>query len=331
MYKDENEDGGITGLAGLLIQAAAIVAIGVIVASSGCITPAPKQGLAGNRTVIRIGLMPDEATLPYYVAAAEGIFDSYGLNVEIVPFMSAMERDSALISGSIDAAENDPVGVILLRDAGYDIKIVSLELQETPDKMRFAIIASPISDISSVSDLEGKTVAISRNTIIEYITDNLIGDVKVKKTEVKKVPLRLQMLMSGKIDAATLPEPLASYALHQGARLVISDSMLNQTISQTVIVFRADFIDKNPGSVHRFLDAYGEAVRRINTNPERYRALMVEKTHIPKQIASNYTMATYLQPRTYPEADFESVIRWLQRKDLLSRAVSYDDTIWEGE
>ena len=221
-----------------------LILIAIAIACCGCITNTnQEEGGSIVATKIKIGLMPDEATLPYYVAAQEGIFTNHGLDVEIIPFQSAMERDSALIAGEIDAAENDPVGVILMRNAGYDLKIVSLELQETPAKMRFAIIASPASNISSVADLEGKKIAISMNTIIEYITDTLVGDteVKVKKVEVKKVPLRMQMLLSNEIDAATLPEPLASYALYKGAKLVISDSMLNRTISQTVIVFRADF------------------------------------------------------------------------------------------
>jgi len=318
------------GIAIILI----LIAIAVAIACCGCITNTnQEEGGSIAATKMKIGVMPDEATLPYYVAAQEGIFTNHELNVEIIPFQSAMERDSALIAGEIDGAENDPVGVALMRNAGYDLKIVSIELQETPSKMRFAIIASPASDISSVADLNGKKIAISRNTIIEYITDTLVGDtaVELKKVEVKKVPLRMQMLLSNEIDAATLPEPLASYALYKGARLVISDSMLNRTISQTVIVFRADFLNNNSEAVNEFLAAYGEAVNRINANPEKYRALLVEKTHIPPEIASNYTIATYLQPQVYPETDFDTVIHWLRAKNLLHRTVSYEDTIWRGE
>ena len=306
-----------------------LIAIAVVIACCGCIRKPQGGGIAATK--IKIGVMPDEATLPYYVAAQEGIFTNHGLDVEIIPFLSAMERDSALIAGEIDGAENDPVGVALMRNAGYDLKIVSIELQETPAKMRFAILASPASNISSVADLNGKKIAISRNTIIEYITDTLVGDTAVEKVEVKKVPLRMQMLLSNEIDAATLPEPLASYALYKGARLVISDSMLNRTISQTVIVFRADFLNNNSEAVNEFLAAYGEAVKRINANPEKYRALLVEKTHIPPEIASNYTIATYLQPQVYPETDFDTVIHWLRAKNLLHRTISYEDTIWRGE
>lgn len=45
----------------------------------------------------------------------------------------------------------------------------------------------------------------------------------VKKVEVKKIPLRFQMLMEGKVKAAMLPEPLASLAIFQGAKKIEGD------------------------------------------------------------------------------------------------------------
>lgn len=304
--------------------AIALIALIVIAGciSSGCISQEENK--------IKVGVMPDEATLPYYVAEKEGIFTNYGLDVEVVPFLSAMERDSALMAGEIDAGENDPVGVILLQNAGYDARVVGLELQETAEKMRFAIVASPGSNINSIEDLEGKKIAISSNTIIEYLTDTLLGDVHADKVEVKKVPIRMQMLLDNEVDAATLPEPLASYAIFKGAKLIISDDMLTRSVSQTVIVFSADFIKENPESVDKFLDAYGEAVERINSDPESYRALLVEKIRIPEEIAGSYKMATYLQPQPYPREKFEEVLNWMQNKDLVQRDISYEDIVYES-
>ena len=304
--------------------AIALIALIVIAGCifSGCISQEENK--------IKVGVMPDEATLPYYVAEKEGIFTNYGLDVEVVPFLSAMERDSALTAGEIDAGENDPVGVILLQNAGYDARVVGLELQETAEKMRFAIVASPSSNINSIEDLEGKKIAISSNTIIEYLTDTLLGDVHADKVEVKKVPIRMQMLLDNEVDAATLPEPLASYAIFKGAKLIISDDMLTRSVSQTVIVFSADFIKENPESVDKFLDAYGEAVERINSDPESYRALLVEKIRIPEEIAGSYKMATYLQPQPYPREKFEEVLNWMQNKDLVQRDISYEDIVYES-
>ena len=304
-----------------------IVLVALIILLSGCISQ--ESDKEGEEATIKVGVMPDEASLPYHVADKEGLFAAHGLHVEVVPFQSAMERDTALRAGEIDAGENDPVGVLLLRDTGYDVKIVSLELHDTADKMRFAIIASPQSNISTVEDLEGKTIAISDNTIIEYVTDTVLGDVQPDKVDVKKLPLRVSMLLSGQIDAATLSEPLASYVVHQGAQLVISDAMLGRNISQTVIVFSGEFISAHPDCVDTFLAAYSEAVDRINANPENYRALLVEKTRIPEEIAGSYTIATYLHPQPYPAEKFEEVLQWMQSNNLVHGDMSYEDVVRE--
>jgi NitT/TauT family transport system substrate-binding protein len=77
----------------IAIALALIVIAGSI--SLGCISQ--------EESKIKVGVMPDEATLPYYVAVEEGIFANHGLDMEVVPFLSAMERDSALIAGEIVA------------------------------------------------------------------------------------------------------------------------------------------------------------------------------------------------------------------------------------
>ncbi|RZN38576.1 MAG: transporter substrate-binding domain-containing protein [Methanophagales archaeon ANME-1-THS] len=306
-----------------------LVVVFIIAGGAGCLNR-PQESTGEERIAMKVGAMPDEATLPYYVAAREGIFAEHGLDVEVVPFMSALERDSALIAGQIDAGENDPVGVLVLRNAGYNIRIVSTELHETPEKMRFAILASPNSNIRSVEDLEGKKIAISRNTIIEWVTDALLGGVQTSKIEEKRVPIRLQMLLADQVDAATLAEPLASYAIHQGARLLISDSMLDETISHTVIVFRGDFIEAHPESVDTFLHAYNEAVDRINANPENYRALVVEIAKVPEEIAGSYQMATYMKAEAYPRDNFEAVLNWMQSRDLVTQELLYEDVIYHS-
>jgi len=315
------------------------VVLVIVAGCAGCLDQSQEGGSTGEPSqegvveeaiAMKVGAMPDEATLPYYVAEREGIFLEYGLDVEVVPFMSAMERDSALIAGEIDAGQNDPVGVLVLRNAGYNAKVVSQEMHETPEKMRFAILASPNSNINSVADLEGKQIAISSNTVMEWIADNLLGDVTVTKIEEKKLPIRMQMLLEDKYEAATLPDPLASYAIYKGATLVISDSEFDKTIGYTVIVFRGEFIEEHPDSVAKFLAAYNEAVERINANPENYRELVVEIAKVPEEIASSYKMGTYMKAQQYPRDNFDAVLSWMQNKGLVTEEILYEDVIYES-
>jgi len=296
----------------------------IIMALAGCTANPPKQE-------IKIGILPIEDALPIVVAEQEGIFSKHGLNVEIIKFQSALERDSALTANELHAVITDPVAVILLGEAGYNMKIVSLCLGKTPEEGVFAILASPNSSISSVKDLEGGKIAISSNTIIEYVTDSLLKEynVNAEKIEVKKIPIRMQMLLDDKVEAATLPEPLASLAVHKGAKLIVSDAMLNKSISQTVIAFREDFIRENPQAIEKFLQAYKEAVEKINSQPSKYRSLFIEIARVPEPIANSYPMPTYPEPEPLGKENFLSVYEWAKNKGLIKKEISYEDIIYD--
>ncbi|MFO7967281.1 MAG: MetQ/NlpA family ABC transporter substrate-binding protein [Archaeoglobaceae archaeon] len=289
-----------------------------------------KNGNGANVT-IKFGVLPIEDTFPIYVAKEEGLFAKQGVDVEVNKFQSAMERDSALTADEVDGVVTDPLAVILHRNSGYDFKIVSIGLGMKPEGGVFAILANAQSNITSVEDLEGKKVGISSNTIIEYVTDRMLAkeNVEVKKEGIKSIPLRLQMLTNNNIDAATLPEPLASLAAHQGANLIISDADMNDSISQTVIVFDQEFIDENPGAVENFLQAYGEAVEKVNSNPDKYRELFIEKARVPDPLTETYRIPHYPQPQTYPKEFYQEVNEWAEKEGLIKKGIPYGEAVYD--
>ncbi len=278
---------------------------------------------------LKIGVLPIEDSLPIYVAKENGLYKKYGLNVQIIEFNSALERDAALISGKVDAVITDPLAVILLNNRGYDIKIVTMCLGLTPSQGVFAILAAPNSSIHSVKDLNGKTIGISSNTIIEYVTDMLLSryHIKYKKVDIKQIPIRLRMLLDGKIDAACLPEPLASYAVAKGARLIISDAMVNESLTQTVIAFRGDYIKKHRDAVKAFLKAYGEAVKLIDENPQKYKPLLVKIARVPKEIAEKYPVPKFPEPMILPKKFYERYLTWAEKKGLIKKPIPYNEVI----
>ncbi len=299
----------------------AIVAILLALTIAGCEQKVEEK--------LVVGILPIEDALPIVVASDEGIFEKYGLKVEVVKFNSALERDAALMAGKVDAVITDPLAVILLRDKGYDVKIVTLCLGEKPSEGVFAILTAPNSSIQSVYDL--KEIAISSNTIIEYVTDMLLSryNVSYKKIEVKQIPVRFRMLLDGKIEAATLPEPLASYAVAKGAKLILSDAMVNESLTQTVIVFRGEYIKQHPDAIDLFLKAYSEAVAKINAEPAKYREKFIDIARVPKDIADKYPMPKYPQPKKLPEEFYARYLNWALSKGLISRPVPYSEAVYD--
>ena len=283
---------------------------------------------------IKLGLMPIEDNLPFFVAQSKGYFAQEVIVVEIAPMQSAVDRDSALQAGAIDGGVSDLVAAILLKSGGADITIASLGLGATPEEGRFAILASPKSDITSVSQLKGVEIAISRNSIIEYVTESTlvaqgIKVADIKYTEVPKIPVRFQMLMQGQLKAATLPDPFATLAVAQGARLIADDTK-GTNISQTVILFRGETAKKKPETLKKMFAAYARAVSDINGKPDDFRSLLVEKGGLPAPIKDSYKVNKFPAPQLPARADVERVLNWLKGKNLLKTDVSYDQLVTAG-
>lgn len=272
---------------------------------------------------LKIGLLQIEDSVPFYVAQQEGFFEQEQIEVELVPFLSALERDSALTAGAIDGAISDPIGAILLDQGRGQIKITSLGLGKTPAEGGFAILAGPGSGIDSVEGLKNTEIAVSTSTIIEYVTDRLLtrqgfSSDEIRKVDVKKMPIRMQMLLSGSVKAATLPEPLASIAAGKGAKILIKDTDTDVSLSQTVIVFRSDALKGKKAAVASLFRAYGRAVQAINSDPEKYRSLVVDKGRIPPFMAADYPIAAYPAPEPFSRELYEPAAAWLADKGLVA-------------
>jgi NitT/TauT family transport system substrate-binding protein len=283
---------------------------------------------------LKIGLLLIEDSVPFYVAEQEKFYTRQNIQVELIPFLSALERDSALAAGAIDGAIADPVGAILFDKGRGQLKITSLCLGETPGEGVFAILASPKSGLTNAADLKNVEIAVSSSTIIEYVTDRLLEGQgfkadEIKKIEVKKMPIRMQMLLSNSVKAATLPEPLATIAEGKGAKKLITDASAQESLSQTVMVFRADVLESKKSEISNFFRAYTHAVEAINAEPEKYRKLFVEKGRIPPFLAKNYPIPTYPLPAPFSEKLYQPIIEWLVAKQLVTR-LSYESMVATG-
>lgn len=270
---------------------------------------------------LKMGTLLIEDVVPFYVAEQEGYYRDAGIEVELVPFLSALERDSALTAGAIDGAIDDPVGAILLDQGRNLIQITSLCLGATPGEGVFAILASPKSTLQTIEDLKRVEVAVSTATIIEYVTERMLTErgfapADIHTIDIKKMPVRMQMLLSGDVQAATLPEPLASIARGKGARLLASDADSAESLSQTVIVFRRQALREKNAAIAAFFTAYGRAVAAINAEPERYRTLFVDKGRIPPDLAATYPIPRYPAPAPFDLALYQPVIAWLKARQL---------------
>ncbi len=295
----------------------------LVLAGSGC-----------RKEVLKVGLLPDEEALPAFVAQQEGLFAKHGAEVELVFFQSAAERDAAVQAGAVDGAEGDLLAVALLRQGGTPVKAVSLVLGATPQEGRFALLAAPRSGITRVSQLRGKKIAISKNTIIEYVTDRMlllhdVAPAEVTKVHVAKMPLRLEMLLQNQVAAAVLPDPLASLAELKGARVLVDDTKLKANISHSVFFFRDKSLAAKREAVEAFVAAFFEGAEKVTRNPEKYRELFYEKVRVPPELRGDFPVPTFSPPQLPSRTTVREVVEWLLQKELLKKPLAYEELVTE--
>ena len=132
--------------------------------------------------------------------------------------------------------------------------------------------------------------------------------------------------MSGQIPAATLPDPLAQGAIAAGAKLIVDDGDFTQ-YSQSVLVFDMDAIEGKPKTLQKFLRAWNKAVAELNSNPEAYQDLLIEKGRVPESIQGSFVMPPFPENEITGEADWSDVVDWLMEKELIAREIPYEDAV----
>lgn len=302
---------------------AAIVGLAMGMLLTGCGTP--------EGGTLRIAVLPILDTLPLFVAEAEGYFAEQGIDVELIPVASAAERDQLLQAGQIDGIVADLVALALYNRDATQMIGVRYAMVPTAEFAQFRILAAGQSGIASVDGLRGVPIGISEGTVIEYVTHRLLEAEGLPADDiatlaVPKIPDRMALLGAGEIAAATLPEPLASLAVQQGAVVIVDDTRAPE-VSCSIFAFRKDVVDAQPKTVRGFLAAIDEASAAINADKTRWSALLAEKGLVPPPLMDAYVLPDYPAAAVPTEAQFVDVVAWLQATARLTTAPAYKDVV----
>jgi NitT/TauT family transport system substrate-binding protein len=297
----------------------------------GLLLSACQSGGDEEETTLRVALLPIMDTLPFYVAEQKGYFADEGIQVELVPVKSPTERDALMQANEVDGMLTDLPGVGVFNRDEPQVKIISMARKAYPNAPLFRLLAAPASEIAGAADLAGVKIGISQNTVIEYITDRMLEGSglsadQIAVEEITAIPVRFEQLMAGQVQAATLPDPLAQGAVAAGAKLIVDDSQFTQ-YSHSVLVFGVKTIASKPNTLSKFLSAWNKAVSDLNTDPDAYRDLLIEKGRVPESIQGSYTMPPFPEKEITSQEQWEDVVAWMLDKELISREIPYAEAV----
>lgn len=293
----------------------------------------PPDGAAAAPTqTLRVALLPTTDVVPFYVAQAIDAFSANGLAAEAVPVSSATERDTMIQTGAADCEMTDIQGVVLTNARqAQPLRIIATARQATADQPLFFLVSSPASGITGPDGLAGANIGTSENTVIDYWFDRVLGAAgvdldSVTRTNVPQLPVRLELLLNEQLDAAILPDPLASLAQLQGATLVLDDTFLPEA-GASVLVCRQDTIAERPEAVRAFLAGWDQAVEAINADPAAYADILIETARVPEPLQGQYSLPTFPVQEIPSEAQVQDVVDWAVEKKLIDAPLAVDQLI----
>ena len=273
---------------------------------------------------LKIGSLPRIFDMIAYAAQQEGLFDERGIKVEIVPFFSDIELNTAFLTGELDGVINDPFEAVNMNKGEKTSKLVGSAIMPR----MFEIVVSGESGITSVAGLRDREIAVSTSTIMEYALDRLLmaeglNPDDIVKVNIADMPLRVEMLNQGKVSAAILTPPLSDMAVLAGGRVIINDTA--EPFAGPGLIFSLEALENKSDAINRCIQAWQQAVELINTNPEKYQNLLNEVAFVPESV--NLDVPTFPQLGLPNQTEIESVVNWMIAKEIMSQPIAYEKVV----
>lgn len=300
-----------------------LIAFLLVISLAACSSPKETPTNQTSNQVLNIGAISSVDTIPIIMAAEKGFFEKEGVTVNFQPFKSAKDRDAAFQGGNLDGIICDQVAITLYQNADFDVRITGITDGD------FNLIANPSSGINTITDIKGKSIAISEKTCIEYILDKILINNgmepnDVQKTMIPPVPTRLEMLRNNKVDVALLPEPFSTLAIKDGGILLGSASQ--EDLSPSVTAFTQASIDTKASEIQAFYRAYNEAVDYINRTPiAEYEDTIIKTVGYPEEMKGKIDLPTFRKNILPSEEEVQSVIYWAARNGLVTKTLDPKD------
>lgn len=297
------------------------ILLGIIILISSC------SSNKKNEESITFGVMSSMDYLPLAVAEREGYFTKHGITVKIQKFLSANERDAAIQSGVVDGTVTDYTSAALVNAAGFKLKLTS------KCQAPFYIVAGSESGVNNLSELKGKKIAVSQNTVIDFCVDMALQSVglnqnDVQKIEVNKIPLRLEMMRNNKIDATGLPNPFALIAKNDNCKLIASMDSLGYTV--TGMGFTEKAIENKSENIKKMYAAYNDGAEYLRTHSiEDIKDILTKDLGFPQALIEQVEIPAYTEakPLTISDSDLQAVIKWLTDRKLIDNSFNINELI----
>jgi sulfonate transport system substrate-binding protein len=270
-------------LLGGLVAAAITLSIAPVAAQSPSPSTAPAVVTQGGTLNIDFATYNPLSLIIQKQGWLESALAGQGITVNWVQSAGSNKANEALRAGAIDVGSTAGAAALLARSNGSPIQVIDIFTQ--PEWSAIVIPAG--SPITSVADLKGKNIAVTKGTDPYFFLLQSLEAAGLTADDVTIQNLQhadgWAALQNGSVDAWSGLDPIMAGAEAAGATLLyrnidfLSYGFLNATES---------FIQTKPDVAQTVVDAYEKARAWAIANPEETAALLAEVSGLDVAVAT---------------------------------------------
>ncbi len=258
------------------------------------------SGLAAEALSLRAGIstVSDPFVLQMWLAQATGLYKKNGLNVEIIDMGGGTRGLQVLLSGEIQAMQVGLGPMVRANTQGADLRLISSFCNTIP----FTIFTP--ANVKTASDLKGSTIGISSfGSESDIAMDIMLKKFGLTRKDVTVAQIgggstRLAALLSGRVKAVPLQEPLATKAHDLGLNAFFDLAAAKVPWVFEGVVVKRVYFEKNRDLFTRFVRANIEGTYLIFADEKRAKELIAKvfKTTESKLIDAGYNAFKQVVP-----------------------------------
>jgi NitT/TauT family transport system substrate-binding protein len=242
--------------------------------------------------------------LPMFVAKEAGLWEKYGLDVDLIYIATGPTVAQGMVAGEI-AFAGVGAAVVDARLMGSDLIVIA----DMVPVLLFSLYGDPT--IGSVGELRGKTIAASQRGGAADVAGRLmlrhfglVPDDDVSFLYAGGMPSILAATQQRIVSAGVISAPSTLQARELGLREIVDIGALRIPFPHDLVAVSAPYARQNPDVVRRFLKGYIEAIKRLRDDKP-----------LAMQALGKYTRTD--EPRFQEEA-YDNVVNVFARLPLMS-------------
>ncbi len=209
------------------------------------------------------------STAPIWITKDAGLFEKHGLDVELTFIEGGAKTMAVLVAGEASIAQLGGSHVVSSNLAGSGVVI----LAGVVNLLEYKVMVP--KEITRPEQLKGKKAAVATiggtgYLAMQYALEKwgMAPDRDVAMLQIGSEPTRLQALMAGSVQAATLSLPATLRAQKAGFTTLMDLSSEAIEYQHLTLAATRAFLQSHPETIKRFLRAYVEGIAFYKTRKE---------------------------------------------------------------